>query len=44
MVRVVDGDDDGGISEAVGWSGGGGFRFLRVTPAAPPAAVDGQGR
>jgi len=29
---VIDGDDRGGISEAVGWMGGGGFRFYRVAP------------
>lgn len=35
MRRVVDGDDPGGISEAVGWKGGGGFRCFRLAPAPP---------
>jgi adenine-specific DNA-methyltransferase len=30
LVRVVNGTDQGGITEAVGWSGGGGFRTLAV--------------
>jgi adenine-specific DNA-methyltransferase len=29
MVKVVDGSDAGGVTEAAGWQGGGGFRFLR---------------
>lgn len=29
MVKVVDGEK-GGVSEAVGWTGGGGFRFYKV--------------
>lgn len=28
--KVVDGTDQGGISEAVGWKGGGGFRFYKL--------------
>ena len=31
LQKVVDGDD-GGISEEVGWKGGGGFRFHRLGP------------
>jgi adenine-specific DNA-methyltransferase len=31
--RVVDGDDPGGVSETAGWSGGGGFRVLDVSPS-----------
>jgi adenine-specific DNA-methyltransferase len=27
--KVIDGEDQGGISEAVGWQGGGGFRLFR---------------
>ena len=27
MQKVIDGTDQGGISEAVGWKGGGGFKF-----------------
>jgi len=30
LVKVVDGQDPGGITAAVGWTGGGGFRELRV--------------
>lgn len=33
LVKVVDGEDPGGITAAVGWEGGGGFRELRVAPA-----------
>jgi adenine-specific DNA-methyltransferase len=28
--KVIDGDDTGGISEVVGWEGGGGFRFCTL--------------
>jgi adenine-specific DNA-methyltransferase len=31
--RVVDGTDETGITEAVGWRGGGGFRFYRLAPS-----------
>lgn len=31
--KVVDGADQGGISEAVGWKGGGGFRYYRLAPS-----------
>jgi len=34
LAKVVDGDDPGGITASVGWAGGGGFRELRVAPAA----------
>lgn len=30
--RVIDGTDQGGISQAVGWQGGGGFRYYRLAP------------
>jgi adenine-specific DNA-methyltransferase len=30
--KVIDGEDRGGISAMVGWTGGGGFRFQRVAP------------
>ena len=30
MRKVIDGSDPGGITEAVDWKGGGGFRFFRV--------------
>jgi adenine-specific DNA-methyltransferase len=28
--KVIDGQDSGGITEAVGWKGGGGFRYFRL--------------
>jgi adenine-specific DNA-methyltransferase len=31
--KVVDGSDLGGISEAVEWKGGGGFRYFRLAPS-----------
>ncbi|SUD82771.1 Type III restriction enzyme, Mod subunit [Stutzerimonas stutzeri] len=31
--KVIDGEDQGGISKAVGWQGGGGFRYLRLAPS-----------
>ena len=31
--RVVDGSDEGGISRAVGWKGGGGFRYFELAPS-----------
>lgn len=31
--KVVDGTDQGGISKAVGWKGGGGFRYYRLAPS-----------
>jgi adenine-specific DNA-methyltransferase len=33
MKKVIDGEDKGGISEAVGWQGGGGFRYYRLAPS-----------
>ena len=30
--KVIDGEDPGGISEAVNWKGGGGFRYYRPGP------------
>lgn len=30
MQKVIDGTDQGGISKAVGWKGGGGFRYYRL--------------
>ncbi|MBI2391599.1 MAG: site-specific DNA-methyltransferase [Deltaproteobacteria bacterium] len=30
--KVVDGEDRGGVSAAAGWSGGGGYRFYRLSP------------
>ncbi|MBF6593581.1 MAG: site-specific DNA-methyltransferase [Thermaceae bacterium] len=31
--KVIDGSDQGGISEGVGWKGGGGFRFYKLAPS-----------
>lgn len=33
MQKVIDGKDGGGITEAVGWKGGGGFRYYRLAPS-----------
>jgi len=33
LKKVVDGTDPGGITEAVGWKGGGGFRYYRLAPS-----------
>ena len=33
LKKVVDGADTGGITEAVGWKGGGGFRYYRLAPS-----------
>lgn len=33
LKKVIDGEDPGGISEAVGWKGGGGFRYYRLAPS-----------
>ena len=30
---VIEGADDSGITEAVGWKGGGGFRYYRLAPS-----------
>ncbi len=32
MKKVIDGDDQGGISNAVNWKGGGGFRYSKLGP------------
>jgi adenine-specific DNA-methyltransferase len=31
--KVIDGDDGGGITEAVDWKGGGGFRYFKLAPS-----------
>jgi adenine-specific DNA-methyltransferase len=31
--KVIDGADPGGITESVGWKGGGGFRYYRLAPS-----------
>jgi adenine-specific DNA-methyltransferase len=33
LKKVVDGADPGGITEVVGWKGGGGFRYYRLAPS-----------
>ena len=33
MRKVIDGTDQGGISKAVNWKGGGGFRYYRLAPS-----------
>ena len=33
LKKVIDGDDKGGITEAVGWKGGGGFRYYHLAPS-----------
>ena len=33
LKKVIDGEDQGGITEAVGWKGGGGFRYYRLAPS-----------
>ena len=32
LKKVIDGEDPGGITKAVGWKGGGGFRYYRLAP------------
>ena len=32
LQSVIDGEDQGGISKAVGWQGGGGFRYYELAP------------
>jgi adenine-specific DNA-methyltransferase len=31
--KVIDGDDSGGVTQAAGWQGGGGFRYFRLAPS-----------
>jgi adenine-specific DNA-methyltransferase len=33
LKKVIDGTDTGGITEAVGWRGGGGFRYYTLAPS-----------
>ncbi len=33
LKKVIDGKDPGGITEAIGWKGGGGFRYYRLAPS-----------
>lgn len=32
LQKVISGEDQGGISKSVGWTGGGGFRYLELAP------------
>jgi adenine-specific DNA-methyltransferase len=31
--KVIDGQDPGGVTDATGWTGGGGFRYYRLAPS-----------
>jgi len=33
LKKVIDGEDQGGISKAVDWQGGGGFRYYKLAPS-----------
>lgn len=33
LKKVIDGEDKGGITEAIGWQGGGGFRYFKLAPS-----------
>jgi len=33
LKKVIDGEDPGGISKAVNWDGGGGFRYYKLAPS-----------
>jgi adenine-specific DNA-methyltransferase len=33
LKKVIDGEDPGGVTEAAGWHGGGGFRYYRLAPS-----------
>lgn len=33
LKSVIDGTDNGGVSKAVGWNGGGGFRYFELAPS-----------
>ena len=33
LKKVIDGEDVGGVTKAVGWQGGGGFRYYRLAPS-----------
>ncbi len=42
LSKVVDGNDHGGITDAVQWKGGGGFRYFRLAPTLIIADAWGQ--
>jgi adenine-specific DNA-methyltransferase len=33
LVKVIDGEDQSGVTKAVNWKGGGGFRYYRLAPS-----------
>ncbi|MHB1099130.1 MAG: site-specific DNA-methyltransferase [Burkholderiales bacterium] len=33
LKKVIDGEDAGGVTQTVGWKGGGGFRYYRLAPS-----------
>lgn len=33
LKKVIDGQDPGGVTEATGWQGGGGFRYYKLAPS-----------
>jgi adenine-specific DNA-methyltransferase len=33
LKKVIDGEDEGGITKAVNWQGGGGFRYYKLAPS-----------
>jgi len=33
LQKIIDGEDQGGISKAVNWQGGGGFRYYKLAPS-----------
>ena len=33
LKKVIDGEDQGGVTETTGWKGGGGYRFYRLAPS-----------
>ena len=33
LKKVIDGEDKGGVTDAAGWAGGGGFRYYRLAPS-----------
>lgn len=37
LKKVIDGEDNGGISQSVAWQGGGGFRYYNLAPSLPSA-------
>ena len=32
LQKVIDGEDSGGVTQATGWAGGGGFRYYELAP------------